>query len=290
MSIKNLYGPPIFLENISTETSEGKSLYDDIYNGRAKLRSHPLWFNLANYGACNLNCDMCASRNLDYSSIPKHVKKTHEEVKKYFDKRITLFLTGNGDVLARKDTRKLLQNFDCKKYSKVTFEILTNGLLFQPKMWEKIKHNNYVYANISIDAGTKETYEKLRRGGKWEQLMKALEVFKKAKEEGKFRSVNINMTVMKSNFREIPQFVEMARARGFKSYFSILRGQAGDENFFEANDLGTLKELKTVLNNPKLYGEDVDMLQLIKFVPKEYRSQIKNHNTTIWLFPTFLFK
>ncbi len=234
---------PISVKDIRTDTEEGALLYDDICNGRVKLKSRPLRFNLANLTVCNLNCDMCHSTRFGErnNSIPEHVRKVHENIRKYFDKRITIYLTGNGEVLARRDTRELLQNFDSKKYDKVTFQILTNGILFQPRMWETIKHNNYTYANISIDAATKETYEKIRRGGNWEQLMKSLEVFKKAREEGKFSSVNINMTVMRSNFREIPQFVEMARARGFNSLLTKIRGRWDDENIFESNDKETLQ-------------------------------------------------
>jgi len=230
---------------------------------------------------------MCRQDVLRKSPLPEHVSKTAKNIRNYFNKRITFFLCGNGDVFARKDTRELLQNFDSKKYDKVSFQLLTNGLLFQEKMWETIKHNNYTYVNISIDAGTKETYEKVRRGGNWKQLVKALEVFRKAKEEGKFDSVNINMTVMKSNYREIPQFVEMARSRGFYALFTKIRGEWADENIFESNDNEDLLELKTLLSNPELYGKDVDIRELIEYVPAEFHSQVGNHLTSIW-YPSYI--
>ncbi|GJQ57461.1 MAG: radical SAM protein [Candidatus Scalindua sp. AMX11] len=282
---------PIFLKDICTDTPEGESLYNDVSHGRVKLNSHPLRFNLANFTVCNLTCVMCQSRAVEAqnNSIPEHVTKTLKNLSNYFDKKITLYLSGNGEVLARKDTRELLQNFDSKKNSKVDFQIITNGLLFQPRMWETIKHNNFTYVNISIDAATKETYKKVRRGGNWEQLMKALEVFKKAREEGKFSSVNINMTVMKSNFKEIPQFVEMARANGFNSLFTRIRGPFEDENIFESNNEKDIQELKKVLSNPNLYGEDVDMNDIRDYVPKEFHKIMGNHLTSIW-YPSFLLK
>ena len=52
-----------------------------------------------------------------------------------------LVLSGNGDPLARKDTRELLMNFPVEEYPGVRFEILTNGLLWTPAVWEKVKGN-----------------------------------------------------------------------------------------------------------------------------------------------------
>jgi sulfatase maturation enzyme AslB (radical SAM superfamily) len=282
---------PIPVEDFRRDTEEGQSLYDDVVRGRVQLRSHPLRFNLANSKICNLKCVMCRQDRITKrnGSFPEHVRRTDENIRNYFDKKITLFLCGNGDVFARKDTRELLQKFDSKKYSNVKFQILTNGLLFQESLWETIKHNNFTYVNISIDAGTSESYAKVRRGGNWNQLMKALDVFKKAKEEGKFDSVNLNMTVMRSNFMEIPQFIEMARSRGFHALLTRVRGKWGDENIFEAGNNGDIEDLKAVLSDGDLYGSDVDMNELIAYVPGEYRSKVGNHFTSIW-YPSHILK
>jgi len=105
---------PISLEEMRLDTEEGKSLHDDIMHGRAKLKSHPLRFNLANSKTCNLKCVMCRDNygGLRKNSLPEHLLKTNNNLKNHFDKKITLYLTGNGDVLARKDTRGLLHCTD----------------------------------------------------------------------------------------------------------------------------------------------------------------------------------
>lgn len=282
---------PIPVTDIRTDTEQGKILYEDICHGNVKLRSHPVRFNLANFDVCNLKCIMCYSRRHDghNSAIPADVRKTHENIRNYFDKEITLMLAGDGDVLARKDTRELLQNFDSTKYNKVNFQLITNGLLFQPKVWETIKHNNFTYANISVDAATKQTYEKVRNGGNWEKLMKALDVFAAALKDGKFSSVTINMTIMRSNYREIPQFIQMARERGFHSFLKRIDGAYGNENIFELKDEDALRELKNILSDANLYGEDTDMNDLKKYIPREFWPHIGNHFTSIW-YPSHVLK
>ena len=107
---------PISVNDIITDNKEGATLHDDIVNGRVILKSHPNRFNLSNSYICNLRCVMCPPSLTAAKSVPAHVKKTEDNLKNYFDKRITIYLTGNGDVLARKDTRDLLKNFDDQKH------------------------------------------------------------------------------------------------------------------------------------------------------------------------------
>jgi hypothetical protein len=41
------------------------------------------------------------------------------------------------------------------------------------------------------------------------------------------------MTVMHSNYCEIPAFIDLARQFGFRASFSCIRGIFGNENIFE---------------------------------------------------------
>lgn len=220
------------------------------------------------------------------SKLPDYVIKTHKNLTNYYDKEITLLLTGAGDPLVRSDTRDLLKRFPQDKYPNVRFNLLTNGLLIN-ELWQGIKHCNYNLVIVSIDAATKGTYEKIRRGGRWETLMESLQLLKKLKEEGKFSDVVIDMTVMRSNYKEIPLFVEMARRFGFISYFTKIRGSFGDENFFEMNDEETLNDLRRVLSTPNLYTEDVDLICLSEWVPSAFKSELYNHSAH-WAYEKFL--
>ena len=49
----------------------------------------------------------------------------------------------------------------------------TNANLWTEPMWESMSnvHDLVKSVEISIDAGTKETYEKVRRNGDWDMLM-----------------------------------------------------------------------------------------------------------------------
>ena len=64
---------------------------------------------------------------------------------------------------------------------------------------------------ISIDGATKETYESIRRGAKFE---KVVEMAKKAVDAGLLEA--INFTLMKDNYREIPGIMTLAASIGLK--------------------------------------------------------------------------
>ena len=92
------------------------------------------------------------------------------------------------------------------------FDIITNALLL-PKFWDKVKHQRFGSLLVSIDAATRETYEKIRVGGRWEALLRSLSLIKENRH--RFHPVSINMTVMRSNYREIPKFIDLADSFGF---------------------------------------------------------------------------
>ena len=85
--------------------------------------------------------------------------------------------------------------------------------------------------------------------------------------EKRIAEVHINMTVMRSNYREIPAFIQMAREMRFKVLLTRIRGTFGDENIFELNDRAALEDLRQVLADPALQGPDVDLAQLAEFLP-----------------------
>jgi len=257
--------PPIPIAALPEQTAHERTLKEHLAAGQTFLTTHPAVFTLTNWGACNLRCRMC--NNYSSQPMPAHVAHTHEQLKAFFDEKVVLVLTGNGDPLARRDTRELLINFPSARHPGVRFEILTNGLLWTREMWAKIRHCRFSAVNVSIDAATRETYESIRRGGRWEALQAALQVLKDGKDEGLLTTVNINMTVMRSNYREIPAFAAMARRFGFGAYFTRIRGAFGDENIFDPPDALALAELRRVLADPSLAGKDLDLAPLAEFQP-----------------------
>ena len=68
---------------------------------------------------------------------------------------------------------------------------------------------------FSIDGATAQTYEEIRRGGKWERLSKNLDLLASMKREANQTqpAVRINFTCMQTNIDELPAMVDFAADR-----------------------------------------------------------------------------
>jgi len=229
-------------------------LVDDIKNKRAILSVPPARITLSDSGACNLKCIMCGSGRNYQNEDTRVAKRTMEEVKKILPNLKEIRLTGDGDPFFRQDTREFLETFEPAKYPDLEFIILTNGQMLNHRMWDKIKHNNIKEIWVSVDAATKETYEKIRVGGNWERLLTNLEMISNLRAQGIIKFFEINMTVMRSNYKEVIDFVRLAKK--LKCDQVALQRFYGHspalENIFDPPDPEVLRSLREMLKSPAL--------------------------------------
>lgn len=227
-------------------------ILDDIRNGRTKLSSGPSRITMSDSGACNLRCIMCGSGR-NYRNEDEEVSRLGmDEVKKILPYLREVRLTGDGDPFFRRDTRELLETFDPVKYPNVEFIILTNGQMLTQKMWEKIKHNNISQIWVSVDAARKETYEKIRVGGNWEKLLMNLLMISDIRKKGGIKFFEINMTVMRSNYKEIIEFLHLGEKLNCDQV--ALQRFYGDmparENIFDPPNNKILLSIKEIFKDP----------------------------------------
>jgi MoaA/NifB/PqqE/SkfB family radical SAM enzyme len=101
----------------------------------------------------------------------------------------------------------------------------TNAMKLTPALSGALIEAGLDEINVSFDAGTKETFERIRRGAKWDTVvgnMKSLRDQKAAGEPGRPR-LHMSFVMMRSNIQELPQFVELAAELGAVAlYFTHL--------------------------------------------------------------------
>jgi MoaA/NifB/PqqE/SkfB family radical SAM enzyme len=90
-----------------------------------------------------------------------------ELVKRDLSRITAIGLAGSGDPFVSPETRDLLFNHDSARYPHLRYYLLTNGLLFNRGLWEEMRRAQGAIASVqvSIDAATTGTYEKIRVGG-----------------------------------------------------------------------------------------------------------------------------
>jgi MoaA/NifB/PqqE/SkfB family radical SAM enzyme len=163
--------------------------------------------------SCNLKCPSCRLDFVPNDDITsKHhldKLKTLETIENKFSKYIkTILITGSGDPFYSNIYRNYLINFDSEKYPNLEeIKIITNGRMLNEKMWNKLSASKHIKSiEISIDAGTKYTYENVTRlYGDWDILIDNLKFISTIKT---INHLCLSFVVSEKNYLEMYIFYE----------------------------------------------------------------------------------
>jgi hypothetical protein len=166
--------------------------------------------------SCNLTCPSCRSTRVSYASGEKYERKKavfDKVINEFFsvphNEDITLTLNSSGDLFGSKITRDFIFNFDPTPWPNLKLNIMTHGVLFTKKYWDRMHlwQNRIQTFHISFDAATEETYDKIRVGGHWPTLLENCRLIYKQVDQ--FKKISIDFIVQDLNYKEIPAFIEL---------------------------------------------------------------------------------
>lgn len=273
-------GEYYYLEAMKNEDPNFNHVLDQMMRGQTILDSPPHIFEVGSSGKCNLKCVMCQVNDkcLKYDGDWLDQKLYTQIIPSMLPGLSRLSLTANGEVLFNPYSRKFLQSLDSKQYPLLRIDLLTNGTLLTPKLWESIRHNQYELISVSIDAASKETYEKIRKNGNWDVLRRNLDLISKLRRENVFKFFSINFCVMKSNYREMKEFVELGLHLGCdKIIFQKILGLSDiRENINYTYNIKAFSEIGKVLDDPVFNHPQVETA-----IVNQYR-KYKNRRVFFW--------
>lgn len=225
-----------------------------IENHETVVTDGPRVVALGHDSSCNLACPTC--RN----DLMMANKEQSEKLDRARDRVILPMLrhrqagvqmTSWGDPFASRHYRSILEALRAPEFDGVRLFMLTNGLGLTAQTWKAMPHlaEKIVELRVSVDAATKQTYENVRRPGRWEVIRENLGIIAELSRAGTFsrnafvdgtRAVStdlrpeeeepayrftINFVVQSDNFREMPAFVQLAEELGagvvFQKYYSF---------------------------------------------------------------------
>lgn len=231
-------------------------LYDDIY--------HPTYrINVALDNSCNLSCPSCRrdminlTQGEEFDERSKRVNHFLKLLQK-FTAPMTIVLIGNGDPLASTIMRPLVLNWNPNDSQKVI--LFTNGLLMKKLLPESNILPNIWEFWISVDAGSKEVYEQVRRPGKYDVLRENLDWLVENKPDTAL--VTLKFTVSSSNAADIENFCSLCNHYGFEGEITKLDDWGTFDNFSSHEVIDNTKhlmhniaieQLKSVSKNPHMH-------------------------------------
>ena len=150
---------------------------------------------------CNLNCRHC--RGMAEGELSS--ERARRLVTEIAALKPGWVIIEGGEALLRDDLFELLE---LMRQQGLEVHLITNGTLFTPRILAALKKLG-VKVMISIDGATRQTYEAIRSGARFSEVLQAI---RECSQEGLLEA--LNFTIMKSNYAEIPGIFELAKSTG----------------------------------------------------------------------------
>ena len=223
-----------------------------VLNGQPDRIQH---LRLAIDDSCNLRCPSCrkhlifhkegsaynlgiklADRINDWLSESKHAIQVH--------------IGSDGDPFASHVYRHFM--VQTPERDNIKYSILTNGLMFKD-FHTRVPNviGNLNELGVSIDGATKETYEKLRLGGKWDKINENLECMAEQKQKHGFSFI-LHFVVQKDNYHEMETIIDLGEQYGAdRVYLNKIEDWGTLDNFQTQNIWGSTdyqKQLERVIH------------------------------------------
>jgi len=230
----------LFLNNKEINAEETKER-------KITLESKPLLLGIIINDWCNLDCIMCLdSRHKNQYALSVPALWKIKELLPYLER-----IDWQGGEFFHLDYMKEIFLF-MKGYPHIRHTITTNGLLLNEE-WIELLLNLNTAVTFSIDSPRKETYEYIRRGGSYDELIERLNLIIDLEQKYKKRLERyLTVVVMKSNYLHLAEFVEFAKKYGFSSvFFSPVRHLENEENIFKHISEDTQKYLSRIMSELK---------------------------------------
>lgn len=217
--------------------------------------------------SCNLWCPSCRSKKImltegwHYEKKVRYVEHIVSLLEK-FDHPTKIVMSGNGDPLASTIMRPLLHRF--RPRPNHTLRLFTNGLLLRKQLSDNpvLDHiNEYL---MSIDAGSKEVYESIRLGGRWEVLLDNFDFLKQ--HARKDAQITVTLVLQEKNHRDLLNFCQLAKDYGFYATITKLEnwnswapGEYEKNNVLDPSHPNFQITVKGLYQVKKKYASTVDL-------------------------------
>ncbi len=184
--------------------------------GHLFLRSQPRFLGLVLGNACNIYCPHCyqSKNNDNLLKPPELARELRREFSAFYPYLANLGVQG-GEALAYSGFQDLLDDVALAA-SRPILEVTTNATLLDEAWAERIVRLPFRNLTVSIDGGTPATYARLRQGADLPQVLANIGRVQRWKEKlgSEYPHLTSFYVVMRSNFREIPRYLELMHEAG----------------------------------------------------------------------------
>ncbi len=231
---------------------------------------------------CNVRCIFCRKeKNKEEEEYNRQKEKRIEE---NFDRIFTpiiqkaevVELNSAGEVFASKHSIEIVKKI-IRINPNIEFNIISNGILFTKENIELIglkKHLNTVI--ISMHASTEKTYNKLVENGSFKALIKNVKYLAELKKKGSIKNLQLNFVVTSINYKEMKNFVKLAKRLNAKAFFINYHKQIDSDELMHKLDISLpshpkYNDLVNILRNSIFKDECCVLNDYLKNLKPKYK-------------------
>lgn len=196
----------------------------------------PIKLDIENVSRCNYHCTMCQVS--DWPGLKRADDMSLEDYKALIDGQyglIEIKLQGMGEPLMGKCYFEMIE-YARQKY--IWVRSTTNASLLHVKdNYKRVIDADICELQVSIDGASRETYEKIRRGGKFRLVVDNCIKLNQYCADANRRRTRMWVVVQRENFEELPAFPRLGAEMGFgRLTFSLDLNDWGQNRWKTIND------------------------------------------------------
>lgn len=240
---------------------------------------------------CNLKCAMCPRNSYEHDIGDIDIE-LFKKISKYFNRGIDVNLAGWGEPLLHPELDELI-NIAKRKGASVSFT--TNATLLDIETSKKLIKNGLDFIDFSLDGATQETYENIRHGAKFENVISNIRNFIKIKDSlsSKTPRTSITFVMMKKNIHELPLMVRLARELNIDvlvaKNFNVLTNEQDIEqvvfthNLYNLHDNAFIKKRDKIIADSQSLARNLNMNLVINPIEINISNRCKLASTSLFI-------
>jgi radical SAM protein with 4Fe4S-binding SPASM domain len=183
-----------------------------LWRGDGPSRGRPLSVFMDQNNRCNLKCRMCGFSDARVAAVPKYdmPRALYDSIaEQIFSRTNLLVLSILTEPFMTRDFPDRLQAV--RRFQVPYSEIITNGTLLDGRAIDKILDAAITCLTFSIDGGTREVYEAIRVGARFEQVLGNVDLFleRRARRGLTLPQLRINHVLSEPNIDYFAEFLAL---------------------------------------------------------------------------------
>lgn len=220
----------------------------DYYGEPASMAGGPLFLQVEPTILCNLECAFCINPSLPRARTSLSLAK-FQELLRQVPGVAKISLVGIGESFINKDLWSIIRH--AKVYG-IEIGTTTNGTFLTDRLLHEILDSGLDWLNFSIDGATKDTYERMRPGATFEEVLANIKRITAALNGRPRPTLAVWFLSNRENIHELPAMVDVVRDLGITSLNTQGVHYWGHPDWHEsAQKANAIDDLVAVLNETR---------------------------------------